>query len=53
MELEAAHFWNLTPWGFDSKEPDEKAEMVAFNWMKNQIEGYHYDMAEKAASKKG
>lgn len=48
--MEAAHFWRLTPGEFDAKEPNEKAEMVAFHWVSKSVEAYHYDMSERAAA---
>lgn len=51
-ELDAAHFWRLTPWEFDGKEDDEKAEMLAFREVQQLVESYHYEMAERAAEAK-
>jgi len=49
LELETAHYWGLTPFEFDAKEPNEKAEMMAFNWVQANVEAYHYEMSEAHA----
>lgn len=49
MELDTAQSWHLTPTEFDKCEPHEKAEMMAYNWVKSKIETYHYESSSKAA----
>ena len=51
-ELEAAKGWGLTPWQFDAKHQDEKAEMVASHWVTQIVESYYNDEAAKRMEKK-
>ena len=51
-ELETAWFWHLAPLDFAERDDEEKAEMVAFRYVRNLIESYHYEMADRAAKSK-
>lgn len=48
-ELETAMEWGMSPGRFDCLEKEEKAEMIAFVWVKRTLEHYHMEQSERVA----